>query len=206
MATVRSILERLIKATETRVYSYNHSLQESTETMQHLWSPWRSHYIQSFSDESSQAARNVAGTGCFLCDALAQPERDAENLVVARREHCFVIMNRYPYNAGHIMVAPNRHVGSLTLLSNDELSSLMLTLRESEQMLRSVFNPHALNIGANLGREAGAGLPDHIHFHLVPRWNGDTNFMPVLAEVRVVSEALQDTYAKLAAAFAAQPR
>jgi ATP adenylyltransferase len=192
--------------------------------MEHLFSPWRSHYIQSLSQTDSQTSSQAASTGCFLCDAYksgaddndnnddnddnrsaqnkhSAAERDAENLVVARREHCFVILNRYPYNAGHLMVVPNRHVGALALLDDATLANIMHTLRESEQVLTRVLKPHAMNVGANLGREAGAGVPDHVHFHVVPRWNGDTNFMPVLADVRVVSEAIADTQARLAAAF-----
>ncbi len=166
--------------------------------MHQLWSPWRSQYIQTFSDPAKHT------TGCFLCDAFNEGNtaHDAETLVVARRKHCFVIMNLYPYNAGHILVVPNRHVGQLHLLSDEELTNLMHTIREGEQALQSVFAPHGMNVGANLGREAGAGLPDHLHFHLVPRWNGDTNFMPVLADIKVVSESLAETREKLERAFA----
>lgn len=99
------------------------------------------------------------------------------------------------------MVAPNRHIGQLALLSDEELTNIMFTIRESEQVLKRVFKPHAMNIGANVGREAGAGVPDHLHFHLVPRWNGDTNFMPVLADVRVVSEAMEEAWEKLSNGF-----
>lgn len=163
-----------------------------------LWSPWRSQYIQSVSDSPERS------TGCFLCDAYngGNPVNDAATLVVARREHCFVIMNRYPYNSGHIMVTPNRHVGNLDDLHDDELTELMFTVREAKRVLEQVFKPHGMNMGANFGRVAGAGLPDHIHIHLVPRWNGDVNFMPVLADVRVISESLEETHQKLVQAFA----
>ena len=169
-------------------------------SMQHLWSPWRSEYIQTFSDTSPKTSE------CFLCDAFNQPARDRELLVVARREHCFVIMNRFPYNSGHIMVVPNRNVGELRLLSNDELTSLMFTTREAEDVLHRVYKPHGINVGMNLGRAAGAGVPDHLHVHLVPRWNGDVNFMPVLAEVKVVSETLDSAWEKLSAAFSTSPQ
>ncbi|MBD1206912.1 MAG: HIT domain-containing protein [Ignavibacteria bacterium] len=165
--------------------------------MEHLWSPWRSQYIETFSDES----RNKSD--CFLCDAFLQPQHDARLLVVARREYCFVIMNRFPYNSGHIMVVPNRHTGELRLLSDDELLHLFRTVREAEDVLHKVFKPHGINVGLNLGSAAGAGVPQHLHVHLVPRWNGDVNFMPVLADVKVVSERLEDTYTKLTQGFAA---
>lgn len=165
--------------------------------MQTLWSPWRSQYIQSLNDSPSEK-----DLGCFLCNGFSQPEHDHENLIVARREHCFVVMNRFPYNAGHLLVAPNRHVGELTLLEDSELSNIMLVIKESSEVLTSVFKSHGINIGANLGRAAGAGLPDHVHFHLVPRWNGDTNFMPIFADVKIVSESMDNIKQKLTTAFA----
>jgi ATP adenylyltransferase len=171
----------------------------SPTIMQHLWSPWRSEYIQTFSETSPKIS------DCFLCDAFHQPERDRELLVVARREHCFVIMNRYPYNSGHIMVVPNRHIGELRLLTNDELTNIMHTTREAEDALHRTYNPHGINVGMNLGRAAGAGVPDHLHVHLVPRWNGDVNFMPVFADIKVVSETLNAAWLKLYEAFAASP-
>ncbi|MCU0424550.1 MAG: HIT domain-containing protein [Candidatus Kapabacteria bacterium] len=166
--------------------------------MQNLWSPWRSHYIQSV------ASSTEADNDCFLCAAAelpSTPERDAELLVVARRKECFVIMNRFPYNAGHIMVAPNRHCGELRLLTDDEVTNLFRTVREAEDVLHRILKPHGINVGINLGSAAGAGVPGHLHVHLVPRWNGDVNFMPVLAEVKVISERLEETYVKLHAAF-----
>jgi len=171
-----------------------------------LWSPWRSQYIQSVSDSGERGERAEGAepsTGCFLCDAYngGNAAHDATTLVVARREHCFVIMNRYPYNSGHIMVTPNRHVGNLDDLHDDELTELMFTLREAKRVLEQVFTPHGMNMGANFGRVAGAGLPDHIHIHLVPRWNGDVNFIPVLADVRVISESMEETRQKLVQAF-----
>ncbi|TAE26439.1 MAG: HIT domain-containing protein [Candidatus Kapaibacterium sp.] len=166
--------------------------------MQHLWSPWRSEYIQTFSEKSEATP---AKSDCFLCHALLDAEHNHENLVVARREHCFVIMNRYPYNNGHIMVVPNRHCGELRLFSDEELTNLMLTTREAEEVLHRVYKPHGINVGMNLGTAAGAGVPDHLHVHLVPRWNGDVNFMPVLADIKIVSETLESTWNKLAETF-----
>lgn len=169
--------------------------------MEQIWSPWRSHYIQSFTGK--EAAGNDE---CFLCAAAASGvDQDAELLVVGRREHCFIIMNRYPYNAGHLMVTPYRHVGDFSEVSADELQCVMTTLQEAAGVLKSVLKPHGFNIGANIGQVAGAGLPGHIHFHIVPRWNGDTNFMPVLADVKVVSEAMDEMQQKLHAAFLKSP-
>ena len=162
--------------------------------MQQMWSPWRSQYIQSFKDETAQPA-------CFLCAARDAVGDEEQHLVVHRAESCFVIMNRYPYNSGHVMVVPQRHTGALEELTADELAEIMLTIRDTDKVLRHVFRPHGMNIGANLGRTAGAGLPDHLHFHLVPRWNGDTNFMPVLADVKVVSESLEDSRRKISEAY-----
>ncbi len=163
--------------------------------MRQMWSPWRSQYIQSFKEDDAE------DKSCFLCAAIRQGSDDESALVVNRRSHCFVIMNRYPYNSGHIMVVPLRHIGNLASLDDDELVQLMRTIRDASEVLKSVFRPHGINIGANLGREAGAGVPDHLHFHLVPRWGGDTNFMPVLADVKVVSESMSDTWRKLNEAF-----
>ncbi|MCX7930424.1 MAG: HIT domain-containing protein [Chlorobi bacterium] len=164
--------------------------------MKQLWSPWRSQYIESLSSPQHDS-------GCFLCVAAHDPsEQDAENLVVYRGSLCFVVMNRYPYNSGHLLVAPYRHVGDLVELTDAESLSLMETIQSSLRVLRAIHSPHGFNIGANLGRTAGAGLPDHVHVHIVPRWNGDTNFMPILAEVKVISEFLSEEQRKLSEAFA----
>lgn len=165
--------------------------------MDQLWSPWRSQYIESFSDTKGREQ-----SGCFLCEALNSPSEDRERLVVARREHCFIIMNRYPYNNGHILVVPTKHTGEMAELDDNHLSCIMNTIRESTAVLQRLFSPDGINIGANIGRAAGAGVPDHIHFHLVPRWNGDTNFMATFADIKVISSSLEDTRDKLAEAFA----
>ncbi|HYF02675.1 MAG TPA: HIT domain-containing protein [Patescibacteria group bacterium] len=164
--------------------------------MEQLWSPWRSHYIQSFSSETP------AKDECFLCTAaMSDMSKDEDLLIVGRREHCFIIMNRYPYNAGHLMVTPYRHVGDFSEVQPEELYCIMQTLQEATEVFKKVLKPHGFNIGANLGQVAGAGLPGHIHFHIVPRWNGDTNFMPVLSDVKVVSESMEDMQKKLSLAF-----
>jgi len=138
--------------------------------------------------------------GCIFCLALAE-ERDVDNLIVWRGERAFVMLNRYPYNAGHLMVIPNLHVPSVEDLPPETLTEMMLLVNRSLGALRRAMAPHGFNIGANLGRVAGAGIADHVHLHLVPRWEGDTNFMPVLADVRVVPELLVDTYRKVRAAL-----
>ena len=137
--------------------------------------------------------------GCFLCDAAqASPEDDESNLVVARGELAFVILNLYPYNTGHVMVAPFRHVGELDDLEQEELDEVWVWTRRAVTALRATSQPHGFNIGINLGEAAGAGVPGHFHMHVVPRWGGDTNFMPVVGDAKVLPEMLSETYARLA--------
>lgn len=135
---------------------------------------------------------------CFLCDASEDPEeKDEENLIVARGEHVFVILNLYPYNTGHLMVAPYRHVGELDDLTHEELDEVWSWTRRSVAAHREASQPQGFNIGINLGAVAGAGIPGHFHLHVVPRWGGDTNFMPVVGETRVLPELLAQTYERL---------
>jgi ATP adenylyltransferase len=157
--------------------------------MEHIWAPWRIKYI-----EMEKPA------GCILCEKPGQ-KRDAENYILYRGSRNFVIMNSYPYNPGHLMVAPYRHVASLDELADDELNEHFKIVRLSVGILREVFSPQGFNIGLNLGKVAGAGIDEHIHTHVVPRWQGDTNFMPVISGVRVVPEALAETYRKLKGKF-----
>jgi ATP adenylyltransferase len=133
---------------------------------------------------------------CIFCER-AERKRDREDLVVRRGRHAFVMMNRYPYTTGHLMVAPYRHVGKLSDLTADESCEIMQLLGWSEKILQEAIAPHGFNVGMNIGRCAGAGFPDHIHVHVVPRWQGDSNFMPVLAETKVLPETLTDTYDKI---------
>ena len=160
--------------------------------MKILYAPWRMAYIRKFCRKEE--------SGCFLCRA-AREENDSENLVVYRGESCFVILNRYPYNNGHLMIAPYRHIGDLLDLSESESSEIMKLLKISIKALRGEYKPDGFNIGVNLGRAAGAGLEDHIHFHVVPRWIGDTNFMPILSETKVVPEALKESWERLRKRF-----
>jgi ATP adenylyltransferase len=160
--------------------------------MKRLWSPWRSQYIASFKTPS----RAKKGSASFFTVAR-KGRADDKNLIVWRGTSCFVIMNRYPYNSGHLMVVPNRQTGSLQDLTAEELTEIMLTVQRSIRALDAVMGPQGYNFGANLGRVSGAGVDTHVHFHIVPRWNGDTNFMPVLADTKVISEDMKNTLKKL---------
>ena len=157
--------------------------------MERLWAPWRAQYIR----ESSRSEK--AETGCFLCQGLAAPStEDRENLLVWRRPHAVVVLNRFPYNNGHLLVAPLVHRGTLGELSGDDLVSPVETLKLVIAVLDRMIKPQAYNVGLNQGKAAGAGLPGHLHWHVVPRWDGDTNFMPVLAQTKVIVESLHAFY------------
>jgi ATP adenylyltransferase len=156
--------------------------------MKRLWRPWRMEYIKG-------SERHDA---CFLCDASkASRTEDETNLVVGRGQQAFVILNRYPYNTGHLMVAPYRHVGELDDLTHAEVDEVWAWTRRTVAAHRETSQPHGFNIGINLGEVAGAGVPGHFHLHVVPRWGGDTNFMPVLSDTKVLPEMLAETYARL---------
>lgn len=147
-----------------------------------IWAPWRLSYIVTTKDEAPQ--------GCFLCRIAADPESDAENLIVARGRRTLTVLNRFPYNNGHLLVAPLAHKANLEDLDDDELLEGMRALQKMARLIRERMSAEGFNIGVNLGRIAGAGVPGHLHWHLVPRWNGDTNFMPVLADVNVIPQSL----------------
>jgi ATP adenylyltransferase len=157
----------------------------------HLWAPWRIEYIRAPKDE-----------GCFFCDYWADPDSDEKNLVLLRGEGCFAVMNKYPYNGGHMLIAPAAHVARLAELEAGVLVEMMRMVQVAEKVLGEVLSPQGFNVGFNLGRPAGAGVEDHLHMHVVPRWDGDTNFMPVLDDTRVVPVALAELWALLAPAFA----
>lgn len=157
--------------------------------MEHIWAPWRVEYIQMEKPK-----------GCILCEKPKQ-DKDALNYILYRGDKNFVIMNAYPYNAGHLMIAPYRHIASIEELTDAEIHEHFEIVRQSIKVLRQVFSPTGFNIGINLGKVAGAGIDDHIHTHIVPRWQGDTNFMPVIANTKVVNEALAGTYEKLKSEF-----
>lgn len=165
--------------------------------MEVLWAAWRSKYIQGFKDEKTDPNNNP----CFICEAVNSIDKDKEMLVVERKEHCFVMLNKYPYNGGHTLVAPNRHIGDLEDLTDEELLEMMKTVKETTKALNKMSNPHGYNIGINLGRVSGAGLPGHLHIHIVPRWHGDTSFMSVLSDTKVVSQSLEETQELLSQAY-----
>jgi ATP adenylyltransferase len=162
--------------------------------MDRLWSPWRSKYIESF---ASETAESKLPEHCLFCRLLSEPAKDSENLVVYRGSTCFVVMNLYPYNSGHLMIVPSTHACDLSGLPVAEMAEMMQSARQCMRMLTEAFHPHGFNIGMNIGRVSGAGIEAHVHLHVVPRWNGDTNFLPVLADTRIISEALEDSYRKL---------
>ncbi len=157
--------------------------------MEQIWAPWRIEYIQTEKPE-----------GCILCEKPRESD-DARNYILYRGDKNFIILNSYPYNPGHLMVAPYRHVATPENLTEEERREHFEIVSRSIKVLRQVFNPGGFNIGMNLGKVAGAGIDDHFHTHVVPRWLGDTNFMPVLADTRVLPEALADTYQKLVGKF-----
>jgi ATP adenylyltransferase len=138
--------------------------------------------------------------GCIFCDLPAEGD-DERTMILTRGELAFVIVNSFPYNPGHLMVAPFRHVGAFTSLEAAELADVDALVARSIRALEQEMEPHGYNLGMNLGRVAGAGIPDHVHWHLVPRWNGDTNFMPVVGQTRVLPELLEETYARLRPRF-----
>jgi len=157
--------------------------------MEQIWAPWRIEYILKVKPE-----------GCILCDKPKE-NNDVLNYILYRGDKNFVIMNSYPYNPGHLMVAPYRHVANLEELTDEELHEHFEIVSRSIKILREVFNPGGFNIGINMGKVGGAGIDEHLHTHIVPRWQGDTNFMPVIFDVRVVAEALSETYEKLRVKF-----
>ncbi len=162
--------------------------------MEKLWSPWRSKYIESFKSDTDK-------TKCIFCQMLTLDPKDKDNLLVDVGGHTFTVLNLYPYNNGHLMIVPKRHTNDFSVLSAEELNESFKKLQIAEKALRKVLNPHGFNIGANIGRVAGAGIEDHIHFHIVPRWSGDSNFMPIIGDVKVISQDLAETKSKLLQAY-----
>jgi len=159
--------------------------------MEKLWSPWRSQYIDSFKEEPKEA---LPGS---LFTRILNENDDRKNYLLYRGRNAFIIMNLYPYNSGHLMVVPYKEAKELGELDDETRLEMFSLLELGMKALTDVMKPHGFNLGANLGRVAGAGIEDHVHFHIVPRWNGDTNFMPVLNDVKVISEEMGKTYDKL---------
>jgi len=150
--------------------------------MEHIWAPWRLDYVVSEKPDN-----------CILCEKRDGPEDDRANYVLYRGEHSFVLLNTFPYNSGHVMVVPYRHVGRLTQLRAEEAADLIQIAQWCVAALEEAFDAEGINLGMNVGEAAGAGIADHIHLHIVPRWRGDTNYMTVLASTRVVPQSLEDT-------------
>ncbi len=154
--------------------------------MSHLWTPWRSTYMKGKSENS----------GCIFCEAAAR-EDDSTTLVLLRAQFCFLILNRYPYTSGHLMIAPYQHSSQLTGISEEAALEMMRMARLSEEAIENSYHPDGLNIGMNLGEAAGAGIAQHIHLHVLPRWKGDANFMSTVGDTRIIPEALEESYRKL---------
>ena len=161
--------------------------------MDRLWSPWRARYIASGIDSQED--------GCVLCLIASHPEDDEKNFVLHRAQHGFVLLNLYPYISGHLMIVPYLHTSEFDSAPKEITDELMDLTKQSQTALREAYSPAGFNMGMNLGRVAGAGIADHLHIHLLPRWSGDTNFMTSVADTRVLPEDLQTTYAKLKPKF-----
>lgn len=163
--------------------------------METIWAPWRLAYIKQDAappQPAPQPSTPCSDETCFLCRYWDSPTTDdAENLVICRSEQAFVVLNRFPYNNGHLLIAPRFHQGDLTEIAPDVQAECQQLLVEMVKLLRQTVNPDGFNVGLNLGRVAGAGLPGHLHWHIVPRWNGDTNFMPVIGDTKVIPQSLE---------------
>lgn len=160
--------------------------------MDKLWAPWRVKYVTKIVGKQK---------GCVFCHIQKEKRKDKSNFVVARSKHSFIVLNIYPYNNGHLMVIPNRHVNDTSKLSKEERDDLYDLLEEAKVLLKNEMNVHGFNIGINLGKEAGAGFPGHVHIHVVPRWKGDVNFMPVTANTKVISQGLKEVHKQLTDAY-----
>jgi ATP adenylyltransferase len=158
--------------------------------MERLWTPWRRAYIEGTSDDQK------GDDACFLCLGAATTD-DRAKLILFRGDSAFLLLNLYPYNTGHLMIAPFAHVGELAALDTAIAEEMMRLTQRSVDVLGRAYRPHGFNVGMNLGRPAGAGVPDHLHIHVVPRWTGDTNFMPIVADTKVLPESLEQTYERL---------
>ncbi|HRP02634.1 MAG TPA: HIT domain-containing protein [Candidatus Kapabacteria bacterium] len=164
--------------------------------MEHLWSPWRSKYISTFKDDDNRKEGN-----CFICDAINANEFNDDNLVVFKNDLLIVLLNKYPYNAGHILIAPTEHIGSIEGLKIEVMNEINIYIKHSIAILDKLYKPQGYNIGVNIGRVAGAGLPDHIHYHIVPRWAGDTNFVTTISDIKVISEQIEEARINIANEF-----
>jgi ATP adenylyltransferase len=157
-----------------------------------VWAPWRINYLKGFKDEDF--SKTISKDHCFMCDDLATPQDDKKTLLLWRGVNAFVVFNKYPYTGGHMLIVPNRHVPTLADLDDKTMLEMMHLCRDVQAVLTEVISPMGFNIGVNIGRAGGAGLPGHLHMHVVPRWDGDTNFMTVTSDVRVISQAMDHLY------------
>jgi ATP adenylyltransferase len=166
-------------------------------TLENLWAGWRHDYIQQATERERAGGTTSAQVSCVFCRLAESGPPSLDNLVVWRGERSFVVLNAYPYGSGHVLVLPLRHVGALGDLDEPEAVEIWAATRDSVTAIEKAYEPDGLNMGANLGRAAGAGIPDHVHLHVLPRWSGDTNFMTSVAGTRVMPETLQATWTKL---------
>lgn len=164
--------------------------------MKHMWSPWRSAYLETFKKPKKKPAH-----GRSIFTSALRAKDDDKHFIVWRGKRCFIIMNLYPYNSGHLMIVPYRQTANIQDLTAEEFAEIMQVSQRAMRALDRVMKPQGYNFGANIGRAAGAGVDEHIHFHIVPRWNGDTNFMPVLTGTKVISEDMKTTLRKLRKEF-----
>ena len=160
--------------------------------MEHLWAPWRIEYVERNKPDKET---------CVFCEAFSNPSLDRKNLVLFRGKYAFVILNLYPYSNGHILICPNKHLDTFEKLNDETMLEIMLLSKKSMQAIDAVMKPRGYNFGSNIGAAGGAGIAEHIHFHVVPRWEGDTNFMPVIGQSKVIMDGLYDTYEKLKPEF-----
>ena len=154
-----------------------------------IWAPWRIEYLKSLESENDSESKE-----CLFCRLWANTAHDKENLILWRTERCMVLFNRFPYTCGHLLITPASHVDDLSGLDETTMLEMMILTRDAQKVLARSIKPHGFNVGINISRCAGAGLPDHIHLHLVPRWDGDTNFMGICGNTRVISQALDELY------------
>ncbi len=173
-----------------------------------IWAPWRLSYVQGIKDREASSARQSelellpgADSACFVCQAVADSD-DRGRLVVQRGKHSIVILNLYPYNNGHLLIAPKEHLAGLDDIPQEQQVEMVQRIGQMVGLLQKTIHPHGFNVGLNLGRAAGAGLPGHLHWHVVPRWDGDTNFMPVLASVDIIPQSLDALWEALINALA----
>jgi ATP adenylyltransferase len=187
-----------------------------------LWTPWRYRYVSTVDSATRQGvpaelAAWPGDTGCVFCNLLEStahaveagvPPQDADRAanIIARGKHCFICLNAYPYNSGHVMILPYAHTAELAKLETPEAQEMMAMAQQLERVLRKVYQPDGINLGMNLGKAAGAGVIGHVHMHMLPRWTGDTNFMTVIGETRVLPEPLEITWKRLHAALLEEPR